>query len=144
MTRTAAAAEAFGNQRDIDAGLAVHAVRVHFFHVRVEQEVAASGYQLLLVGHQGAGVGGQVFAGPELQRVDEDTGDHEIGALAGFLYQGDVPGVEVAHGGHEADALAFAARAGDGCAQFADGLDGDHAENPCSAAGKVTSFTALT
>ncbi|MCY1528623.1 hypothetical protein D9M68_637350 [compost metagenome] len=144
MAGAAPAAEAFGDQGHVDAGLALHAVGVHLLDVRVEQQVATGGHQLLLVGHQGARVTGQVFAGAELQRVDEDTGDHEVGTLAGLLHQGDVPGVEVAHGRHEADALAFAARAGDGGAQFADGLDGDHAENPCSAAGKVTSFTALT
>ena len=80
---------------------------------------------------------GQVFAGAELQRVDEDAGDDEVGALCGFLHQRGVAGVEVAHGRYQADALAFAASAGG--AQLADGLDGDHAENPCSAAGKVTS-----
>ena len=110
----------------------------------MEQQLATGGDQFLLVGDQGARVLGQVLVGTELQRVDEDAGDHEVGALAGFLHQGDMPLVQVAHGRHEGDALAFAARTRHGGAQFQYGLDGIHAENPCSSAGKLMSLTART
>ncbi|MCY1379566.1 hypothetical protein D9M69_672950 [compost metagenome] len=110
----------------------------------MEQQVTAGIEEFLLVGGQGARVAAQVFAGAELQRVDEDTGDHEIGALGGFLDQGNMPGVQVAHGRDEADLLALGAGQGDGCAQFADGFNRVHAENPCSVAGKLLSLTALT
>ena len=86
----------------------------------------------------------RVLVGTELQRIDEDAGDHEVGALAGFLHQRDMTGVEVAHGRHETDAFALAARAGDRGAQVGDGLDDVHAEKPCSAAGNSTALTALT
>ncbi|MNY71630.1 hypothetical protein D3C86_2100170 [compost metagenome] len=52
--------------------------------------------------------------------------------------------VQVAHGRHERDALAFAAGAANGGPQFTDGLDSVHALNPCSLAGKLTSLTAFT
>ncbi|MNJ75328.1 hypothetical protein D3C77_724050 [compost metagenome] len=52
--------------------------------------------------------------------------------------------MQVAHGGNQADALARAARLGDGVAQLLDGGDGVHAENSCSGAGKVTALTAWT
>ncbi|MCY1455367.1 hypothetical protein D9M71_724980 [compost metagenome] len=106
--------------------------------------MAAGFEQLLLVGGEGARVLVEVFAGTELQRIDEDAGDHEVGALTGLGHQCGMPGVEIAHGRHQGDALAFAASAGDRGAQFADGLDGDHEENPCSGPGKVPSLTALT
>lgn len=100
--------------------------------------------QFFLIGGEGAGVFVQVFAGTELQRVDEDAGNHEVGALGGLGHQRGVAAVQVAHGRHERDALALATGTGHGCAQFKDGLDGIHALNPCSLAGKLTSFTACT
>ena len=106
--------------------------------------MAAGRDQFFLVGHEGARVLGQVFVGAELQRVDEDAGNHEVGTLAGFLHQGNVALVQVTHGRHEGNAFAFAARARHGGAQFEYGLDGVHAENPCSSAGKLTSLTAWT
>ncbi|MCY1178712.1 hypothetical protein D9M73_190770 [compost metagenome] len=144
MAGAAPAAEAFGDQGHVDAGLALHAVGVHLLDVRVEQQVATGGHQLLLVGHQGARVTGQVFAGAELQRVDEDTGDDKIDALCGLGHQGRVAAVQVAHGRYETDAFAFTACPRHGGAQFADGLDCIHALNPCSLPGKLTSLTAVT
>ena len=48
------------------------------------------------------GIFGEVFLGAELGRIDEDAG-HNIGILsAGLADQGQVPLVEVAHGGHKA------------------------------------------
>ncbi|EVT88823.1 hypothetical protein Z046_26780 [Pseudomonas aeruginosa VRFPA09] len=144
MAGTTGAAKAFGDAGNMDAGLPVHAVGVHFLDGRGEQQVAAGFEQAFLVGCEGSRVFVEVFAGAELQRVDEDADDHEVGAFAGFLYQRGMAGVEVAHGRHEADALAFAAGARHRGAQFTDGLDGVHALNPCSAAGKDTSLTART
>ena len=80
--------------------------------------MAAGFEQAFLVGCEGSRVCVEVFAGAELQRVDEDADDHEVGAFAGFLYQRSMAGVEVAHGRHEADALAFAAGARHRGAQF--------------------------
>src|SRR5690606_20314090 len=71
-------------------------------------------------------------------------GDDEVGAAAGLLDQRDVAGGQVAHGGHQGDALAFATGLGDGVAQLLGGGDGGQAENSCSGAGKVTALTAWT
>ncbi|MNS81334.1 hypothetical protein D3C72_1150450 [compost metagenome] len=144
MPGPAGAAQAFGKVGHADAGLHAHAVGVHLFDAGREQQIAASLEQALLVGDQGARVLVEVFVGAELQRVDEDAGDHEIGALRSLGHQGGMAAVQVAHGRHEADALAFTAGAGDCGAQFADGLDCIHALNPCSLPGKLTCLTAST
>ena len=100
--------------------------------------------QFLLVGGEGARVLVEVFAGAELQRVDENARDHEIHPLGGFGNQRDMAAVQVAHGRHKADALAFTAGAGHGGPQFAYGFYGVHAENPCSMPGKVAALTSVT
>ncbi|MNZ90484.1 hypothetical protein D3C78_1094480 [compost metagenome] len=138
----AGAAQAFGNARDADDGLPGHAVGVHFLDGRGEQQLAAGLEEFFLVGGEGARIAVEVLAGAELQRVDEDAGDDEIGALGGFGHQRGMAGMQIAHGRHQADAFAFATGVGDGGAQFADGLDGDHAEKPCSGAGNRASLTA--
>ncbi|EJT84792.1 hypothetical protein PPS11_16961 [Pseudomonas putida S11] len=61
-----------------------------------EQQIAASLEQALLVGGQGARVLVEVFVGAELQRVDENAGDHEIGALCSLGHQGGMAAVQVA------------------------------------------------
>ncbi|MCY1420916.1 hypothetical protein D9M71_365530 [compost metagenome] len=144
MARAAGTAKPVGKLRDTDPGLPGHAVRVHLLDGRGEQQVAAGLEQFLLVGGEGSRVLVEVFAGAELQRVDEDAGDNEIDPLRGFGHQRGMAAVQVAHGRHEADAFAFTARPRHGGAQFADGLDCIHALNPCSLPGKLTSLTAVT
>ena len=119
-------------------------MRVHFFHRWGEQQVAAGIQQALLIGFQGARVAGEVFVDAELQRIDEDAGHHEVDALTGFFHQGGVAVMQVAHGWDETNALAFATGAGHCGAQLAHRSNCIHAENPCSAAGKLTPLTALT
>ncbi|MND93963.1 hypothetical protein D3C80_861660 [compost metagenome] len=142
MAGAAATAQALGDARDADQGLSGHAVGVHFLDGGREQQLAAGFEEFFLVGGEGARVAVEVFAGAELQRVDEDAGNHEVAALGGLGHQGGMPGMQVAHGRHQADTFAFAARTGDGGAQFANGLDGDHAEKPCSGAGNWAFLTA--
>ncbi|MNZ82330.1 hypothetical protein D3C78_1010250 [compost metagenome] len=144
MAWTAGATQAFGQLRNVDAGLAVHTVGVHLFDAGGEQQVAPGLEQFLLVGSEGSRVLVEVFAGAELQRVDEDTRNDEIDALCGLGHQGGVAAVQVAHGRYETDAFAFTACPRHGGAQFADGLDCIHALNPCSLPGKLTSLTAVT
>ena len=144
MPRTAGAAEAFGNTGNADAGLVTHAVWVDFRNVGVKQQVAAGCQQFFLVGGEGTRILVQIFTGAELQWIDEDAGDHEVGALGGDLHQRNVTRVQIAHGRHETDLLAFGPCLGDGCAQLAQGFHRVHAEKPCSAAGKLPSLTACT
>lgn len=106
--------------------------------------MAAGLEQFFLVGGEGARVFVQVFAGAELQRVDENARHHEVGSLRRLGDQRYVAAVQVAHGRHEGNAFAFAAGAGHGGPQFTYGLDGVHAENPCSAPGKLAALTSAT
>src|SRR5450830_1178882 len=144
MPGTAGAAQAFGELRDADAGLARHAAGVHFLDTGGEQQVATGLEQFFLVGGEGSRVLVEVFVGAELQRVDEDARHHEVRSLRGLGYQGRVAAVQVAHGRHETDALAFTAGTSHGGAQFENGLDCVHALNPCSIPGKVAALTSLT
>ena len=82
--------------------------------------------QLLLVFSQGARVAVQIFAGAELHRVDEDAYHDVIGALQGLFYQGNVTGVQIAHGGHQTNALAFLAGTTNRSAHLRDGMQGVH------------------
>ena len=144
MPGPARTAQAFGHHGDIHPGQAVHAIGIHLGHRRREQQVAVGLVQLATVFRQGARIGVQILGGTELQRIDEDARHHEVGVTPRGVDQGDMAGVQIAHGGHQADAQALAARGGDGGAQFADAMDRFHAENPCSGAGKLPSLTAAT
>src|SRR5205807_7788466 len=48
-------------------------------------------------------VRGQVLAGTELQRVDEDRRHHHVALGPGLLHERHVPRVEIAHRRHEPD-----------------------------------------
>ena len=144
MPWAAGTAQAFRQLWHADAGLAVHAIGVHFLDRGREQQVAAGLQEFFLIGGQRARVFVQVFASTELQRVDENARHHEIRLLRGLGHQGGVAAVQVAHGGYKADALAGATGVGYGSPQFADGFNGVHAENPCSTPGNVTFLTSLT
>jgi len=74
---------------------------VHVALARREHHVATGGRELLAVGFQGARVGVEILVRRELQPVDEDAGHRHIAQGAGGLHQGQVAGVQVAHGGHE-------------------------------------------
>src|SRR5690606_39706659 len=56
------------------------------------------------VGVEGARVAVEVLAGPELERVDEDGGDHRVRDLAGFAQVRAVALVQRPHGGDDGDA----------------------------------------
>ncbi|MNM84060.1 hypothetical protein D3C81_961350 [compost metagenome] len=144
MPRTAGAAQTFGQLRDTDAGLAGHAVGIHFFNGGGKQQMATGLEQFFLVGGEGARVLVEVFASTELQRVDENARHHEVRPLGGFGHQRHVAAVQVAHGWHKGDAFAFATGSGHGGPQFAYGFYGVHAENPCSIPGKVAALTSVT
>ncbi len=144
MPGAAATAETFGNAGHANDGLLGLAVRIHLFDARRKEQVAAGFEQLVLIRSEGARVVVQVFVGAELQWIDEDAGDHEVGALPGLLHQRDVAGVQVAHCRYEADALAFPTGAGHCGTQVGDGLDDVHAEKPCSTAGNSVALTAFT
>ena len=100
------------------------AVGVHLPGRGREDGVHARGLEFFDVGVEGAGVGVQVLALRELQRVDEDA-DRDEGARDRLccLDQGKVAFVERAHRGHEAHRFAgLAHRAGD----LAELVDGGH------------------
>src|SRR6202007_2277513 len=109
-----------------------------------EQQMTTGLEQFLLVGGEGARVLVEVFASTELQRIDENAADQKVRPLGGFGHQCNVAAVQVAHGRHKGNALAFATGAGHGGPQFAYGFYGVHAENPCSIPGKVAALTSVT
>ena len=64
------------------------------------------------------GVGGEVLAGAELGRVDEDGGSYYVILGSGALDEGHVAPVEVAHGRDQAEG---AGDRGSGCSEGGDG-----------------------
>ena len=70
------------------------------------EEVATGGLQGLAVLFQGTRIALEILAGAELQGVDEDTGDDAVAGLSCLFDQGQMPGMQVAHGRHEGNALA--------------------------------------
>jgi hypothetical protein len=58
-------------------------------------------FQFFNIGRQCARVLVEVFAGAELQAVDENAGDHRVAMLTRQFHQRQVARVQVAHGGHE-------------------------------------------
>ena len=77
----------------------------------------------LLVARVGAEVGGVL----ELGRVDEQRHDDDVARRARLRHEREVPVVQGAHGRHEPDAAAVAARGRKRGAQVGDGAQGLHA-----------------
>ena len=78
-------------------------VGVHLVVLGAEEEVDIGRLGLRPVAIGVPGIGGQVLARSELQRVDEDRGHHEVGVGPGRGHQRQVPLVEVAHRRHQPD-----------------------------------------
>ena len=71
--------------------------RVHFGRGRDEGEVGARLGEAREVGLLGAGIAGQVLAGRELRRVDEDRDKDAVGLPPRAVDEGDVPVMQGAH-----------------------------------------------
>src|SRR5690606_34135629 len=106
--------------------------------------ITAGGAQSGLILRQGARVTGQVVFIVELQRVHKNAGHGKTLIATGAVDQADMAVVQVAHGRHKANTAAAGAGVTDGRTQFADGMNSNHAEDPCSAAGNWPDFTSAT
>ena len=71
---------------------------------------------------QRARIAVEILALAELQAVDKNAHHHLVCPFGRFAHQGQVPFVQVAHGGHECHAAGFAAPV----AQFLNGMDNFH------------------
>ena len=129
---------------DLDPGDGVEPVGVEVTGVRKEEEVRADRLEFGDVIFQGAGIGLKVFPGAELEGIDEDADDGERGELSGLRNEGDMTGMEVAHGGHEGDFLPLGARALENAPEFPDAMDDLHHLNSCSGPGNSMDLTART
>ncbi len=70
----------------------------------MEDEVDAFAFAQRAVGFERARIGVKILVGAELRGIDEVRHHDRVGPLPGDADQGEVPFVEVAHGGHESDA----------------------------------------
>ena len=95
------ALEAFGDAADADAGGV--ALGVHDVDAGEEGERDAGRLEEREVLRLGPGVAGEVLVGPELRGVHEDRGDDGRAVGTRGLDERDVPSMERAHGGDEAD-----------------------------------------
>jgi hypothetical protein len=101
-----------------------HRPGVHLGGRRHEEHVDAGRLGQLGVVLEVPGVGVEVLAGTELQGVHEDGRHHHVAVGPGGIHQAAVPGVEVAHGGHEPDGAPGGAGPVEVGPQPGDGLDG--------------------
>ena len=105
MARPAGPFEDLSQLRDANADALACTERIDRIDFGQEQRIASMRLESFRIGIGCARVAREVFAGAELGRIDEHAGDDGIATFAGKVDQGMVPGVQVAHGRHEADAL---------------------------------------
>lgn len=103
------AAEARGEPLDVDGGGVARGVQGRRHEEQVHTRLFAEGGVALGVSR----VAVEVLARTELQRIDENADHKLIAERAGEVHQRGVPGVQEAHGRHEADPTALAAQAGE-------------------------------
>ncbi len=80
---------------------------VHGVDQRREQQVDPASRGQAPVARQIARILGEVVVRPELERVDEDAEHDRVRPTARFIHQREMPLVEIAHGGHQADPTAL-------------------------------------
>ncbi len=80
-------------------------LRIHLGLGRREQMVNACGFKLRAIRRKGARIFFKILTGAELQAIHENRGDHHIGMTPRLAHQGNMPGMQVAHRGHDGHAL---------------------------------------
>ena len=107
----------FQNVCQLRVGLHLEGLRlgIQVFFAGGKQNVAACSAQLVGVLRQGARVAVEVFVGQKLQAVHEDAGHQRIAQGFGLLHQGQMPFVQVAHGGNKSRAAASGQRRAQVC-----------------------------
>ena len=116
MTGAHGSLEEFGQRFHFDPGL--KAGRVHLLLRGCPDHISAFVTEFGQITFQIAGVGGQVLGGTKLGGVDEDAGNDGFTFPAGDVDEGEMPRMEVAHGGDEAEGF------GEFCEGSAEGREG--------------------
>jgi hypothetical protein len=81
--------------------------RVHLLNIRSKDRIYPELTAELKILFQIAGILVKVLAWAELGRVNKYAHHYLIGPPQGLLYEGQMPPVQVTHGGHKANNLAF-------------------------------------
>jgi hypothetical protein len=102
------------------------AERIHLVDPREEQQIAARLHQPRVIGFRRARITREILARPELRRVDEAADHDALRMPSRNLHQREMSVVEIAHGGHEGDALARQSPGAHGLAQVGDAFDAVH------------------
>ena len=97
-------------------------IRIQLLLARREEYGHAFAGQFGGILFQRARIAVEILALAELQAVDKNAHHHLVCPFGRFAHQGQVPFVQVAHGGHECHAAGFAAPV----AQFLNGMDNFH------------------
>ena len=66
-----------------------------------KHNIATRSFQVLAICFQGPGVGVEILVRCKLQPVHKDGGNRHVAQRLGLAHQGQVPGMQVAHGGHD-------------------------------------------
>ena len=78
---------------------------IHRHGVRHEQAVDSARFGEPPVTRQVTRIAGEVFAGTELEWIDEDADDDAVGELARAIHEAQMAFVEISHCGNEADGV---------------------------------------
>ena len=105
-----------GDGAGVDLGLGTRPV--HLLRSGSEDQTDTGGFEHAEVAVEVTGVGGEVLAGAELGRIDEDGGGYYVILGSGAFDEGHVSPVEVAHGRDQAEG---AGGRGSGCSEGGDG-----------------------
>src|SRR4051812_337226 len=106
MPRTKRAAENRIQVWHLDDSRCALAARIHVDHFGHEQQIDMDRLEQRSVFDWSARIRREVFVGPELQWIDEDTRDDAIRLLARLLREVAVASVQIAHCRNEGHALA--------------------------------------
>ena len=141
MADAGAAAKPLGDVGHVNLGLRLQPVGIERLDGGGEQQVAAARRQQLAVAVERARILAEILAGAELQWIDEQRGDHDIGQRSRPVHQRQMAFVQIAHGRYQRDGSPRHAVLVQPLAQRRNIVQRLH-QKQCSSAGKRRDLTA--
>ena len=129
MPRARRAAIIVAGAADMDFG--GKTLGIDFRRIGCPDQIDTDRSKFFKVRLQRARIGSKVFVRAKLRRIDKDRYDHGIALSLCLLDQGEMTGMERAHGRHQRDPLACYFQRTDMLSQFIQLIDGLHDLLPC-------------
>ena len=103
--------------------------RIHFIHRRGKQHINSRALGQFTIPGQIARIIGIILLRTELQRIDEQRGNHKTLFLSGSAHQGQMPFVQVAHRRNQTDGFPLPLRSVNDLLQLLNLLDNLHQQH---------------